>query len=561
MFKQVVFQGTNPQGIFCQALFGSSGSFEKTAGAPPFADWETGDELRSFLSKITAEDRKKYLYVLVNALGAGEYFGSNINADYFPWNALCHQGTDYGYQTFLDAHAFQHHKNKDPSRAFGVPVLSLLNHHMKRVELVVRLDREKARFEGADGIITRIDAGDFPDVSMGCKVPYDVCSKCGHKSKTRKDYCEHMNPSAEMRHIFGPNKILPSGLRIYVINLFPRFFDISFVFIGADKTAKVMAKVAQVAGRMCFGDICAVSQTSADVYELSEGGIYVPEGTVKTASACDCACEAECSGDPVVDAFVKAAAVVGPKKRKMAEIVKEVPTGSFSLSRLPELERDEPDLPDSLIDEAAQHRLPKILGALGSMGIVMKPHEFARTVLKRMGEDDLEQELESSNSTLRPSHDFADTPVDMDETGDTISRLLGTLSKGVLQGRTAFGSPFAVRIQIRVRPKIPLPTRTPVEHPLLDKISAAYNGYRRELLKKLGQATDLVQRDPRLREMVLGEGLTTMFSKTASAPTLSLDSAAYMMGAYMADRRLLSTTAGAVCNEWPLFEGPSAQGF
>jgi hypothetical protein len=81
MDKQIQFQGQTEMGIFCQSLFGSSGAFEKQAGAPPFADWETGDALRKYISKLTKEDRKKHVYVLVNALGAGEYFGSNINAE------------------------------------------------------------------------------------------------------------------------------------------------------------------------------------------------------------------------------------------------------------------------------------------------------------------------------------------------------------------------------------------------------------------------------------------------------------------------------------------------
>jgi len=192
MEKQVLYMGKTASGIFCQSLFGSAGAFEKVAGAPAFADWETGDELRKFIAGISKEDRKKNAYTLVNALGAGEYFGSNINADYFPWNALTHEGDDYGYKTFLRAHAFQHHVNKDPDRAFGVPVLSLINTKMKRVELIIKLDREKAKKEGADGIVVRIDKGEFPDVSMGCKVPYDVCSICSNRSKTRADYCQHI---------------------------------------------------------------------------------------------------------------------------------------------------------------------------------------------------------------------------------------------------------------------------------------------------------------------------------------------------------------------------------
>lgn len=168
MEKRCLFLGRTETGIFAQALFGSAGCYEKTAGAAPFSDWETGEQLRNYIKTITPEDRKKSLYVLVNALGAGEYFGSNINADYFPWSSLMHEGEDYGYQTFLKAYAFQHHANKDPTRALGVPVLSALNHRMKRFELVTRLDREAVRRQGADSILTRIESGEFPDVSMGC---------------------------------------------------------------------------------------------------------------------------------------------------------------------------------------------------------------------------------------------------------------------------------------------------------------------------------------------------------------------------------------------------------
>jgi hypothetical protein len=55
-------------------------------------------------------------------------------------------------------------------------------------------------------------------------------------SVTRADYCEHAKKQM--------NKILPDGRKVFVYNDYPKFFDISFVFIGADKTAKVMMKIA-----------------------------------------------------------------------------------------------------------------------------------------------------------------------------------------------------------------------------------------------------------------------------------------------------------------------------
>ena len=160
--------------------------------------------------------------VLVNAMGASEFWGQNINGDIFPESALVHDcrkhpseyhpvddftGKEvpaYGYWTFLQAYPFVHHKNKDPTRAFGKVAVSCWNPTMRRVELVVILDKKLAMMYGAQHVIDKILAGEFPDVSMGCKVPYDVCTICGHKSKTRKDYCNCI------RYI-GIGKILDDG--------------------------------------------------------------------------------------------------------------------------------------------------------------------------------------------------------------------------------------------------------------------------------------------------------------------------------------------------------------
>lgn len=560
MDKQVQFFGQTESGIFCQALFGSAGAFEKTAGAPPFADWETGDDLRKFISTITKKDRQERCYTLVNALGAGEYFGNNINADYYPWNGLCHEGVDYGFQTFLDGNAFQHHRNKDPSRAFGKPVLSVLNTAMKRVELVVALDRGKAEIEGAGGILTRIDAGEFPDVSMGCKVPYDVCLYCGHRSKTKEDYCVHMKPPQELRHVYGPNRIMPNGIKIGVSNPFPRFFDISFVFIGADKTAKVMAKLASVGSQLCFGDVCAMPLPSAEVYDIAHRRTWVRGADLeKKSEACGevCTCKTKVAN-------VAPAGRMLPKlasRKKIAEIVKEIPTGVFAMHRLPSLEGAEPDLAPALLDDLSAHRLPSMLGGLGSMGVVLKPHEYGRMVLSRMGQHQLADMLGKGQGDLPSCSRFGESPVDVGDGLETILRLLGPGLKDVIGERSALGRPFMVRVTIcSSGEKIPLPTRTPVEHPLLDKISAAYNGYRRDLLTKLSQATAVVHSDPRLREEVMGIGLSSLFSKQADAvPLLSLDSLSYLMGAHLSNRGLLSNTAVAV-SERLLDEGLLAQG-
>lgn len=547
MIKQLQYFGKTEHGIFAQSLFGSAGAFEKTAGAPAFSDLETGADLQAAVKSISKQDRTKFCYVLVNALGAGEFFGSNINADYFPWNALAHEGDDYGYKTFLKAHAYSHHKNKDPERAFGVPIVSLLNPRMKRVELIIKLDREKAKLEGADGIISRIDAGEFPDVSMGCKVPFDVCSICGNHSKTKDDYCKHMRPDPEDRDVMGPNKILKDGRRICVVNTLPRFFDISFVFIGADKTAKVMMKLASAGNLWAQGAVILSADAGARFYA----------GMQKVAAA------------QPVEEMEKVAHIFGIQKQsaqeKFSEILKNIPAGTFAMKNLGGVEKKEPTISKKKLEKMSAHPLSAALGATAAMGIVLKPEEFQHLVLSKMGEAELAEELSKNNQVFRKVASFQHTGIEF--TKEAMADVVPILEDVVSQ-RTAFGEAFLLRsVSSEEAFKNPLPTPSPVEHSLLDKISAAYNGYRRSLMMKMSQAAEMVQSDPRLRESILGDGLVNMFSKTASrVPVVTLDSVSYMMGAHFSDRGLLSNTATAEAiaesNKDLLNDGEfSAQGF
>jgi hypothetical protein len=563
MLKRVVFPWQTSTGANCHVLFGDDSGMTKTAAKKPFADWATGDQLRAFLKTITKEDRKKYLYVLVNALGAGEYFDSNINADYFPWNSLAHEGDDYGYKTFLSAHVFTHHANKEKEKAIGVPVLSLLNHPMKRVELVLRLDRAKAEQEGQGGLLTRIEQGDMPDVSMGCKVPWDICSICGNKAKARDAYCRCMRPPPELRGILGPNRILPDGRRIYVINIYPRFFDISFVFIGADKTAKTMAKLAAKGRQLCFGNVCAVpsyeDRRIVTPYEVigdvgqeklacalptyTEEGLCGPCGQLCN----DCPKKDACHTEKIDQALgIKTAA------QKIGAIVKSVPSGVFAMKKLPSLEQSEPDIDKSTLDHLAKERLSECCGGIGALGMILKPREFQRIVLVRMGEGGLADDLDARRLVFRQVKGFDDS-LEPAITALALQRIISLLGDLVAQ-RTALGPRFRLRIILGKKADNSLPTRQHGPDALLDKVSAAYNGYRRAALSQLAQVVEAVSGDSKLREVVLGENLSDVLEKTASGPILSLDSVAYVMSAHLADRSLLLSTAvaSAATNPWLL---------
>lgn len=226
-------------------LFQEDGGLTKEAAAA---------EIDDFVKAI--KPREGFFYLHINAMGAGEWYGSNRNGDYFPESQLIKW-----HKTFetSPAHVFRHHVNKDPAIAIGKVIFSYYNPRMHRVELVAEVDKTKASAE-----YSRIMAGDFPMTSMACHTPFDVCSVCGNKATSRSMYCEHLN-----NHL---NELLPDGRKVMSLNVGPlKFFDISIVIRPADVTSSVLQKVAS--------DVSAIGS----VEQAEMDGVQF-EGRVKTAS-------------------------------------------------------------------------------------------------------------------------------------------------------------------------------------------------------------------------------------------------------------------------------------
>lgn len=199
-------------------------------------------------------------FVLVNAMGAFETYDDNRNGDgfnEFPFKvgerATCghpdctlpidgwvsaKEVLPLHYKTFEEfAGIYQHHVNKDPSKSLGKVEKALWNPRMHRVELLLRVNNAKEPM-----LIERIGSGDFPAVSMGTHVKWDVCTICGHRAPTRAQYCDHA-----LNHM---REVLADGRKVCVLNPSPRFFDISFVFRPADPTGWTMQKVARESVRL-----------------------------------------------------------------------------------------------------------------------------------------------------------------------------------------------------------------------------------------------------------------------------------------------------------------------
>lgn len=204
-----------------------------------------------FVRSLNPDSGKMYLHI--NAMGAGEYYGSNKNGDYFPEERL---KSDYKTFETSPAHVFRHHINKDPAKAIGKVIFAIYNERMHRVELIAEVDRVLGK-----DVEERIAKGDFPNTSMACKTPYDVCSICGNKAHTRQEYCGHIAKSL--------NRVLDDGRKVMALNVAPlKFFDISIVIRPADITSSVLQKVASEVEDVPLED-CS-SALAAEVAELSE---------------------------------------------------------------------------------------------------------------------------------------------------------------------------------------------------------------------------------------------------------------------------------------------------
>ena len=247
---------------------------------------EGGSPLYEFLQTVRPE--KGCSFILVNALGAYEYYDDNRNGDGFPSQpykvgqlAACGhpecsksmEGWISEPETLIHHHSsfekhggiYKHHVNKDPSKSLGYIEKSMWNPYMRRVELLLKVVNSRD-----PELATRIGDGDFPAVSMGCHVRWDVCTICGHRAPTRAQYCEHALRSLR--------KVLPDGRKVAVLNPSPKFFDISFVFRPADPTGWMLKKVAGDEGPFRMS-----AESGEDLRRLSDRAYEIRDSYLKVA--------------------------------------------------------------------------------------------------------------------------------------------------------------------------------------------------------------------------------------------------------------------------------------
>jgi hypothetical protein len=544
MLKRAFYAGERDDELTVRLV--QPGSMTKVAGALPVVD--------EFISRLRPDP--KYMFTLVNAMGYSEYFGPNSNTDWYghnehlDFNGLLHapenceqhgefegwrtdptvqarlaKSWPFGFPSFYGATVYAHHKNTDPATlGFGDVIFATENDPMKRIELVMRIDVELAAKRGHSAILDRVHRGDRVDVSMGCKVPFDFCSICtdweavkkawkGYDRKrhphpgtailvyhktvkpirglaiTKADYCEHM--------LHSRSKVLHDGRKVFVFNDFPRFFDISVVWVGADKTARVM-------------------------WFLSSG--KQPKG----------------KAPPSLDDFMKGASDMtkvaseeprkaGPGRlltrddlraasEKKSEMEKEIRGG---LMRKVDLcANSEVDLPFGVMAPFSKmFGLKTLLSTLAGLGVALRPGEFHMLVgMERPAHAPIAKMAHEAGVTFKTSMPVGLSSEYMVSGADFNAKLAAELMPYVAE-RSAFAPHLSVRLgqmdtmmktAQRVAPK------QAMEGLFVSKVAALYNGYRASLL---AEADTLF---PRYFEVE--PPCTSDLVKSASSGTLLLSS-------------------------------------
>ena len=442
----------------------------------------------------------KYQYVLMTPMGAYEFWGMNVNGDVFPELALSFDMEkddpakvlraleakwlrphgkhvppgnyrQFGFKTFLNALRYRHHVNKNPEISYGDITLSVYNPAMRRVEVISRHDREKAKRVGAEDIISDIDAGKPRQISMGCKVPFDVCTKCGHLSRTPRDYCDCLKS--------GMGSINSDGTVNGAVNFFPRFFDLSDVFVPAGKESGVLQKVAYVS-RPALGEKSAATLKKAEIKKQ-----VVPNSGHESVKSC-------------VDS--------------------------------------EPDLPKAILRKGDMGGL---LSTLAALGIVMKPHEFQQASLHRMGMDRYSDGLDAKGMVFRPHEGHAPRS----RMGGFHRGLADLLSSILPQRSSLYPHlPRRVlRISISAQPPQEKRAYAPSSEPL-EKIAQAYESYR-NAFRDLPDILDIaVSENPDYyNKNFFGDLLTDAMEKSAgSVHGMSLSTPLVPLYVYSAYRDQLS---------------------
>lgn len=367
-----------PPAILCEPSI----DLQKTA-------YSTNEELQARLKELSPLP-KDHIHILLNALGSHETFGPNDNKDTFPEVELrAPPGARWGYKTFeTDASVFRHHANSATSKRYGKVPAAFWNKPVRRVELLASMP-----ISDNEDVLARIEKGDNIAFSMGTRVKYDICSWCGNKAPTRKEYCIHI------RTMLG--LIDDRGRACYMINHKPLFIDISLVNVPADKTAWMLEKVASETGY-----IHPIEIYSETVFKSAGAGAFERAELLKVAGVPESVRMAEIAyGEDPKEAKIRKISDIDKKVDGLATVeAVGMPSmlGKFRDEKLAALRNAEAELPANMLDKLAADfgGSDPLLSTFAAYGVVLKPREFQRLKLGEWGQGKLRDVLDVNDATF-----------------------------------------------------------------------------------------------------------------------------------------------------------------
>jgi hypothetical protein len=292
---------------------------------------------KDFYENKKSDPNQELLHLI--AVGAYEGTGYNRNGDAFLEDD-CIKNHKYFSKSNRAVH--RHHKNKPSDPKFGNIKAAAYNKRMRRIELIIGLDKDKC-----SDILHEQETTGNTNWSMASKQAKDICSWCKHEAKTDKDRCDHI-PA----HLGEINK---EGEMCGMLNPDPRWFEISYVKRPADRIGMSLGKVASAVAR----------PMSTSDYLNIYGDLYIPDDILISKKAEDKRelltklaelekhVEAVTKGSPITrkDKFIKEH---GHKLKH---------TSNIDYTSMDSLRKMEPSL---------------VLKTLADNGIIFSPEDFSR---------------------------------------------------------------------------------------------------------------------------------------------------------------------------------------
>jgi hypothetical protein len=200
-----------------------------------------------------------------------------------------------------------------------------------------------------------------------CKVAYDICSYCGNRARTRREYCDHLlNSMTDMTK---------SGHAVFAINDEPNFFDISKVARPADRIAWSLRKVAAY-------ELAPIGGAAlAEEFGLTEPSAALTKSSLAASRQKLAAVEKLSAIEKKVDSVAR-----GEDNPHLKSLLGGLPEG---------------DLPDGEMKKLKGAKLPSALSGLADAKICLSVKDFMRLVMgSSMDEDTISDLLPSVKGRL-----------------------------------------------------------------------------------------------------------------------------------------------------------------